>query len=160
MRIQFKCYEKLEDKALLDEFEELIDWKLPKDFRRFVRKYNAAQMELNITYGVCFRLNDQDCALDRFMNFNRSSEDLGVNCIWEWYDFIDDDYEYFEEENLAEKYGELCDYFAFAYTPSDCKICFNKKNGGVYYFDTDDCSLTKIADNFTKFVKGLYIVRD
>ncbi len=154
MNVSFVDGELLESEALLKEFEELIQWELPDDFRDFVKKYNGAQTE----GCVCFKSELFETVFDTMLNFNRTTQPK--MSIWEFYDFIDEHYDWYKKQKYDEKYGELSDYFVFAVTVFGDNVCFNKKNGAVYHFDHESCELGKIADSFSEFLNSLYVDDD
>ena len=146
MSVCWDCIEKLEDEALLSEFEQLIGWDLPEEFKEFVKKYNSCKPQTS----AYFKTDDDiEVELINFYDFNKGS----VISIWDFYDFPEEDRKWFKEQYG----GELNDYFAFADANLGNSICFNKQNGAVTFYDRENDKMSKVADDFGKFINSLYV---
>ncbi len=146
MAVCWDCIEKLEDEALLGEFEQLIGWKLPESYKEFVKQNNSCK-----PYEPTFfeTVDGERFELCNFYDFNKGS----VISVWDFYDFPEEDRKWFKEQYG----GELNDYIAFADDPAGNSICFNKQNGEVTFYDRENDKMSVIAENFDAFLNALFV---
>ena len=147
MSVCWDCIEKLEDEALLSEFEQMVGWQLPEDFKEFVKKYNSCKP----CKATAFKTEDGvEVELGNFYDFNKGS----VISIWDFYDFPEEDRKWFKEQYG----GELNDYIAFADATLGNSICFNKQNGEVTFYDRENDKMSAVAADFNGFINALYVL--
>ncbi len=146
MTVTWDCVEKLENKELINEFEQLINWQLPESFRAFITENNSCCPAQR----TCFKTSDgEERVLRNIYDFNKGS----VISIWDFCDFPEEDRRWFKEQYG----GELNDYVAFADDVLGNSVCFDKNSGKVTLYDREADKMSIIADDFTAFLDKLYV---
>lgn len=136
MEITWKYDEPLSSDALLNEFEDKTDYKLPESFRELVINHNGAIPSMKI-----FNTEDQNGHVFGYMlSFNK--EDTKNLNIWETNKTIPKDVD--------------SKYVAFAMDAFGNWICFNCEDNSIVFVDHDSHEVEQIANSFDEFVNSLY----
>ena len=132
--MQWKYVKPLLSSESISEFETVIKYKFPDDFKKCVLENNGGRPDS--------RAFDTDCTKERelksFLSFNKDD----IESIWkisEW-----------NKSELSDK------YVAFAIDNFGNLICFEIKNNNVIFLDLETLSTEKISDDFMGFLNGLY----
>ena len=119
---------------LIDEFESLVHYELPKDFKEFVLQYNGGRPE--------HKAYDTDTTEERVLKTILSFNKEDISTVWETNEG--------DIEGLPDK------YVVFATDPFGNLICFDKDNDNVIFWNHEDESVEHIANTFTEFIDKLY----
>lgn len=137
--IELWDYNKLESDSLIGEFESLVKYVFPDDFKDFVRQYNWArpkkdEFDTKVTKG-------RD--IMAISSFNKDDGET----IWNSYEW-DEECEGFE--------GFTGRYIPFAFSNCGDDICFDASNNHIVYIDHETAEIEEVADTFTEFINSLY----
>lgn len=122
----------------IGHFEEVFCLELPKDFKKFLRAFNAIYLEESI-----YTTKEEKYYIDRFYPFGENIE-LSIQNV---YDNLNG---YFQNQ-----------YIAFANDPGDWQYVISllvDTYGQIYLCRMDDIlpySLTYMANSFGEFINGL-----
>ncbi len=132
--MQWKYVKPLLSSEIISEFENVVKYKFPDDFKKCVLENNGGRPDS--------RTFDTDRTKERelksFLSFNKDD----IESIWkisEW-----------NKSELSDK------YVAFAIDNFGNLICFEIKNNNIIFLDLETLSAEKISDDFTGFLNGLY----
>ena len=124
----------LKSANLINEFENLVGYEFPKDFKEFVMQYNGGRPE--------HKTFDTDSTEERVFNDLLSFNKEDISTIWKT-----------NEGNIE---GLPDKYVVFADDPFGNLICFDKDNDNVIFWNHDDESVEHIANTFTELLDKLY----
>ena len=132
--MEWKYIKKLQSEDLIHDYETLVDYQFSDSFKECVKTHNGGRPSK-----CCF---DTDMAKGRavktFLSFNKNSRET-VWKIFEW------------------STEELTRYFIpFAIDNFGNLICFNSANDKVVFVNHEDKSVETVADDFDRFMDGLY----
>lgn len=132
--MKWKYVKPLKSEDLLNDYEKLTEYKLPKDFRKFVIELNGGRPERK-----GFSTNtDKNRELKSFLSFNPNDKET----VWQAYEWLKDEF------------GNK--YLAFAIDNFGNVICFDTDNGNVVFLNHEDLSVECISATFGDFMKALY----
>ena len=132
--MQWKYVKPLLSSESISDFETVVKYKFPDDFKKCVLENNGGRPDS--------RTFDTDRTKERelksFLSFNKDD----IESIWkisEW-----------NKSELSDK------YVAFAIDNFGNLICFDIKNNNIIFLDHETLNTEKISDDFTGFLNGLY----
>ena len=132
--MNWKYVKTLKSANLIDEFETLVCYELPKEFKECVLQYNGGRPECK---GFDTDTN-KGRELKSFLSFNKEDRET----VWKIYEW--------NKEELANR------YLAFAIDNFGNLICFDMRNDNVVFLNHEDLSAEHIAKTFTEFLELLY----
>ena len=132
--MNWKYVKTLKSANLIDEFETLVCYELPKEFKECVLQYNGGRPERKGFDTDAIKGRE----LKSFLSFNKEDRET----VWKIYEW--------NKEELANK------YFAFAIDNFGNLICFDMNEDNVVFLNHEDLSVEHIAKTFTKFLELLY----
>lgn len=132
--INWKYVKALKSANLINEFETLVCYELPKEFKECVLQYNGGRPERK---GFDTDKN-KGRELKSFLSFNKEDRET----VWKTYEW--------NKEELADR------YLAFAIDNFGNLICFDVRNGNVIFLNHENLSTEHIAETFTEFLELLY----
>ena len=124
----------LKSANLIDEFESLVGYEFPGDFKECVMQYNGGYPEREAF--------DTDTTKERVFNHLLSFNKEDISTIWKTNEG--------HIEGLPDK------YVVFADDPFGNLICFDKDNDNVIFWNHEDESVEHIANTFTELLDKLY----
>lgn len=132
--MNWKYAKALNSVDLINDFEKLVGYKFPKEFRDLVLQFNGGRPErkgfdTNVSTGR---------ELKSFLSFNAGDRET----VWEINDC--------NKDELSNK------YLAFAIDNFGNLICFDKNNNNVVLLNHEDLSVEHIANTFSEFIETLY----
>lgn len=136
--LKFEDVEELESKDLVEEFEKLIGYVFPEDFKDFVYKYNCPYF-ITDTFDV--DIEDIGSTVFDLHSFNKDS---GCS-VWKMYEWYNED-----EQDFVGK------YIQFGSSGFGDYICFDMETNEVVFIDHETLEIVKLADTFTEFTHMLY----
>lgn len=152
--MEWKQIRPLESESLIDEYEQLREYKFPVSFRKCVIKNNGGCPE----FDAFDTETTEERVLGFFLSFNKNEESSST--VW----FAVEAYE--SNINVAKQLGDLEEatvleeifnrYVVFADTPFGDDIAFDKTNDSVVYIDHNTLGIEHIANSFDEFLDGLY----
>lgn len=132
--MEWKYVKPLTSEELINEFECMVKYSLPNDFKACVMEHNGGRPER--------RAFDTDVSKERelksFLSFNKEDKET----IWKIHDW--------NHEELKDK------YVAFAIDNFGNLICFDVCSNRIVFMNLDDMSIEGIADDFESFIRNLY----
>ena len=137
--IELWDYNKLDSDSLIGEFEGLIKYVFPDDFKDFVLQYNWARPEKD-TFDTKVTEGRDIMAISSF-----NKED--IETIWNSYEW---------DEECEEFKGFTGRYIPFAFSNCGDDICFDASNNHIVYIDHETAEVEEVADTFTEFINSLY----
>lgn len=124
----------LASQSSLKEFEQIVQYRFPEDFRKCVQQYNGGRPEQ--------RVFDTDKGTDRMitslLSFNQQDKE-NVWDLWEW-----------GKEDLQDR------YVPFGIDPFGNLLAFDVKTNDVMFLDHETGTVEKAASNFTEFLEKLH----
>lgn len=130
----WKYAKPLHTSGKIHEFEKLVRYTFPEDFVKCVLHNNGGRPRKR-----AFKTDkDRERELKTFLSFNEEDRET-VWKIFEW-----------SKKELSNK------YIPFAIDHFDNLICFNAENDSVVFFEHENQSIEKIADDFNEFLDSLY----
>lgn len=118
----------------IDDFECLVKYVFPEEFRKCVIENNGGHPEL-----CCFNTDKaKERALKSFLSFNKNDRETVWN-LYEW-----------SKDELADK------YVPFAIDNFGNLICFNVDNDHIVFINHESLSIEFINSTFAEFVNSLY----
>lgn len=132
--MNWKYAKALNSVDLINDFEKLVGYKFPKEFRDLVFQFNGGRPErkrfdTNVSIGR---------ELKSFLSFNTGDRET----VWKIKDW--------NKDELSNK------YLAFAIDNFGNLICFDKNNNNVVLLNHEDLSVEHIANTFSEFIETLY----
>lgn len=132
--MNWKYAKALNSVDLINDFEKLVGYKFPKEFRDLVLQFNGGRPErkrfdTNVSIGR---------ELKSFLSFNTGDRET----VWKIKDW--------NKDELSNK------YLAFAIDNFGNLICFDKNNNNVVLLNHEDLSVEHIANTFSEFIETLY----
>lgn len=132
--MNWKYVKALNSVDLINDFEKLVGYKFPKEFRDLVLQFNGGRPErkgfnTNVSIGR---------ELKSFLSFNTGDRET----VWKINDW--------NKDELSNK------YLAFAIDNFGNLICFDKNNNNVVLLNHEDLSVEHIANTFSEFIKTFY----
>ena len=132
--MNWKYIKPLNSEKLIDDFEQLVCYFFPNEFKSCVRLNNGGR--------PAYKRFDTDKNIGReiksFLSFNFNDKET----VWKIYEW--------NEEELSNK------YIAFAIDNFGNLICFDSKNDGVVFFNHENSTIELIASSFVEFMNLLY----
>ena len=132
--MNWKYVKPLQSENLINDFECLVCYEFPEEFRDCVLQFNGGRPERK---GFDTDVN-AGRELKSFLSFNSDDRET-VWKIHEW-----------NKEELANK------YVAFAIDNFGNLICFDADNDEVVFLNHEDLSVEHIANTFSEFLELLY----
>lgn len=130
----WKCIKPLESIKNIDDYECMVRYSLPDDFRECVITNNGGRPE--------YRCFDTDKAKERvlksFLSFNRNDKET----VWKLYEW--------KKEQFENK------YVPFAIDNFGNLICFDADNDHIVFLNHENSSVENVADSFSSFFDSLY----
>lgn len=132
--MEWKYVKPLTSEELMNEFECMVKYSLPNDFRVCVMEHNGGRPDRRaFDTDVC-----KERELKSFLSFNKEDKET----IWKIHDW--------NQEELGDR------YIAFAIDNFGNLICFDTDNNKVVFINLEDKSVELIANDFGTFLKCLY----
>lgn len=132
--MNWKYVKPLKSENLINDFECLVCYEFPKEFRDCVLQFNGGRPERK-----AFNTNmNTGRELKSFLSFNTDDKET-VWKIHEW-----------NKDELSNK------YVAFAIDNFGNLICFDADNDKVVFLNHEDLSVEHIANTFAEFLELLY----
>lgn len=132
--MEWKYVKPLSSGDNINEFECLVKYAFPDDFRECIKKYNGGRPENKIFDTDA----SQERALKSFLSFNKNDRET----VWKIYEW--------NKQELADR------YVAFAVDNFGNLICFDADNDNIVFLNHEDLGVEKVADNFMDFMKKLH----
>lgn len=132
--MEWKYVKPLNSINLINEFESIVCYELPKEFKECVLQYNGGRPERK---GFDTDTN-KGREIKLFLSFNKSDRET----IWKIYEWNNDE--------LSKK------YLPFAIDNFGNLICFDMNNDNVVFLNHENFSVEHIANTFTEFLEVLY----
>lgn len=132
--MEWKYVKKLSDKHLIQEFEELVNYKFPAGFIDCVLNCNGGRPSFS-TFDTAVT---KERSIKTLLSFNKEDKET----VWkanEWY-----------RKELSGKYA------VFAADNFGNIICFDMKDDSIVFIDHENLKAEHIADSFDDFINGLY----
>ncbi len=132
--MDWKYVKPLKSENLINDFERLICYEFPKEFRNCVLQFNGErperrEFETSMSSGI---------ELKSFLSFNVDDKET----VWKIYEW--------NKDELSNKYA------AFAIDNFGNLICFDTDNGKVVFLNHENLSIEHIANTFAEFMKLLH----
>lgn len=131
--MEWKYVKKIKDMNNISKFEEIYNFSLPNKYRKLIIKLNGGRPNKKLFKCI----NGTEHVIKSFLSFNYEDRD-NIFKVNEWV-----------------KNQLLKDYIIFANDPGGNFICFNK-SGEIFYWQHENTSLLKIANNIEDFLQNLY----
>ena len=132
--MEWKYVKPLSSEDNINEFECLVKYAFPEDFREYIKKYNGGRPEKKIFETD----NSQERALKSFLSFNKNDRET----VWKIYEW--------NKQELADR------YVAFAVDNFGNLICFDANNDNIVFLNHEDLGVEKVADDFMEFINKLH----
>lgn len=133
-KMNWKYVKPLKSIKNIDDFECLVKYVFPEEFRKCVIENNGGRPEL-----CCFNTDKvKERALKSFLSFNKNDRET----VWKLYEWSKDE--------LADK------YVPFAIDNFGNLICFNVDNDHIVFINHESLSIEFINSTFEEFVNSLY----
>ncbi len=131
-------HRELKSENMILEFEEMMKYTLPEDFKDFVRHHNGARL-----INDAFDVNIEAIGTTDFspLSFNKGDPEN----IWNFCEWYNED-----EQDFVGKYLE------FGMTSAGDHICFDMTNNHIVLIDHETLEIAEVADTFTEFSHMLY----
>lgn len=141
---------KLEDEALIQEFEETVGYKFPDFFKEVIKNCNGGcPCDPETEEYLCFESEFGGCdSIGNFCDFNKNVPDS----IWNA-QFTEDDY----EEELEFSGTDVRQFVIFADTPFGDQIGFKRDTDEVILFEHELGEYEVLAPDFKTFIESLFI---
>ena len=151
--MKWENIEPLESEELIDEFEELREYKFPAFFREFVIKNNGGVPEYNI-----FDTEDEvERVFKSLFTFNKNTKKFSVWDALEACEIHLSDAIMGEDDEWMDACLTILDrYVLFAGTSFGDNIAFDKTDDSIVYINHETFEIEKIADSFDEFLDCLY----
>ena len=134
--MKWKYVKPLDSINNISEFECLVKYSFPEDFKKCVIKNNGGR-----PFPCDFDTDKmKERTIKSFLSFNKGDKET----IWKIYDC--------SKKELGNK------YIPFAIDHFGNLICFNTENDNVIFFDHENLSVEKVKNNFKEFLDSLYIL--
>lgn len=132
--MEWKYVKPLSSVENINEFECLVRYSFPKDFKIYVEEKNGGRpnkkaFDTNIHKGH---------ELKSFLSFNKEDKET----VWKIFNG--------NKEELSDR------YIPFAIDNFGNLICFNVDNDNIVFINHEDKNVEIAAENFTEFINGLY----
>ena len=142
----------LQSKKLIDEFENLREYKFPNSFKECVILNNGGHPEFE---AFDTEKTEERC-ISYFLSFNKDDN----STVWKSVEAYKSNIEVAEQ---GEDYNEATAltnlfnrYVIFAYTPFGDDIAFDKTDDSVVFIDHETLNVEKITNSFEEFLNCLY----
>lgn len=132
--MNWKYVKPLKSEKLINDFECLVCYEFPKEFRDCVLQFNGGRPERR---GFDTNMNTGR-ELKSFLSFNTDDRET----VWKIYEW--------NKNELSSN------FLAFAIDNFGNLICFDTKNANVVFLNHEDLSVEHIANTFAEFLKRLY----
>ncbi|MHC0037729.1 SMI1/KNR4 family protein [Pseudoneobacillus sp. C159] len=132
--IIWKRVKPLEPVTSIEIFESDHGFTVPEFLKDFIHQYNGGRPSLDITKTKSGR----EVQIKTFLSFNKKDIETVHNVIG-----------YFKKQF----HGNL---LPFASEPSGDYFCVDLTNLSIVYWEHETNEIQKVADNFYKFINGLY----
>ena len=132
--MEWKYVKPLKTERLITDFENLVNYKFPEEFRKIVLLYNGGRPQ-NRTFDT---EKVRERVLKSFLSFNENDKET-VWKIHEW-----------NSDMLGKR------FVPFAIDNFGNLICFDVKNSTIVFLNHENGKSEKIADSFHDFLRGLY----
>lgn len=132
--MEWKYVKPLSSEDNINEFECLVKYAFPEDFRECIKKYNGGRPQKKI-----FDTDTtKERALKSFLSFNKNDRET-VWRIYEW-----------NKQELGDR------YVAFAVDNFGNLICFDANNDHIVFLNHENLGVEKVADDFMEFINKLH----
>lgn len=127
----------LEDRKLIDAYEEKTGFRFPESFRACVCAHNAGSPQKPV-------FGPKDRVFHRLYSFNQDDK----SSIWKQNDWNGRQRDWNTD-------GQAEPYIAFGDTCFGDWVCFDRRDGKIVLFDHDTCAVETEAENFDEFINSL-----
>lgn len=132
--MEWKYVKPLTTEECINEFECLVKYSFPDNFRACVMKHNGGRPSKR-----AFDTNmSKERELKSFLSFNKEDRET----VWKIHDW--------NSNELKDR------YIAFAVDNFGDLICFDANNDKVVFLNMDNVNVEIIADDFVSFLECLY----
>ena len=132
--MNWKYVKPLTTEKHIDDFECMVRYAFPDDFRKCVKEHNGGFPEF-----CCFDTERaKERALKSFLSFNKDDRET----VWKLYEW--------SKEMLGDR------YVPFALDNFGNLICFDADNDHIVFLDHETAQAERIADTFGSFMDSLY----
>lgn len=132
--MNWKYVKPLESIKNIDDFECIVKYAFPEEFRKCIINNNGGRPELR-----CFNTDKMDeRAIKSFLSFNKGDKET----VWKIYEW--------SKNELADK------FVPFAIDNFGNLICFNADNDHIVFLDHENSLVENINDTFAEFINSLY----
>ncbi len=128
---------------LIAEYEEVIGYSFPSEFKICVTYYNGAHPKNKVFLSFSGK-RKRKRIFNNLFSFNKNDP----STIWKYNDWTGRMRDWNEN-------GQMNGYVAFAKDPYGNLICFDKTNDKIVFIDHETLSIEVVADDFTEFVDSL-----
>lgn len=133
-KMEWKYVKTLSSADNINEFECLVKYAFPDDFRNCILSNNGGRPGKRV-----FDTNrNKERVLKSFLSFNKEDRET----VWKIQDW--------NKEELSDR------YIPFAIDNFGNLICFDAENDKVVFLELEYVTVEQIADNFTEFMSKLY----
>lgn len=132
--MNYKYVKPVKSAKLLDDYENLTGYELPKNYRNFVIEFNGGRPERK---GFSTSAGESR-ELKSFLSFNPDDKET----VWQAY------------ERLKNEFNGR--YLAFAIDNFGNLICFDINENSVIFLNHENLSVEYVTDSFTSFLNMLY----
>ena len=132
--MNWKYVKPLKSEKLIDDFEQLVCYSFPNEFKSCVQLHNGGRP----AYRGFDTAKNVGREIKSFLSFNHNDRET----VWKIYEW--------NKEELSNK------YIAFAIDNFGNLICFDSKNDSVVFFNHEDLSIELIANSFVEFMNLLF----
>lgn len=130
----WRYVKKLTSVNLIDEFEQLVEYKFCESFKKCVLINNGGRLNKK-----CFLAEkSEERVLKSFLSFNKEDKEN----VWDMFEWI--------EKEIKKK------YIPFAIDNFGNLVCFDKSNDKIVFVNNDNMSVQIVAETFDDFLKTLY----
>lgn len=141
--MEWRYVKELKNEGLVAEFEEMIGYEFPQDFKECINFINGGRPKYQ-DFDTTF------CEGRDILAINSFNKDDSGN-MWNSYEW---------DEDCGEFEGFTGRYIPFAYSEGGDDICFDTSNNHVVYIDHETAEVEEVADTFTEFINSLYEYED
>ncbi len=130
--MDFKYIKPLENKSLVNEFEDVCSHKFSESFAKFVLEKNGSRPSCSVFYTK----QNKERVMKSFLSFNKQDRET----IWSIWDICKSDLKQKLIPFAIDNFGNL--------------ICFNEKNN-VVFWEHETIDIDFIANDFDEFLNNL-----
>ena len=147
--MEWNWVESLQSEDLITEYEAVVGYTFPEDFKEFVKQYNGGNPENTIFYSKHGDVRKKRVFGD-LLSFNKED----ICSIWKYNRWFTG----YSDWNALSN-GEIQNYIMIAGDAFGNMICYDKRTNEIVWIDHEQADFSKavkpVAKSWTKFVSGL-----